>query len=200
MAEEEKIEEQEDEVANQFQEVRNRENQILLEIEQKRLKLTEELQSIPNPTKADRQKYITEIRNLEAIRLAHGSPQEKLNLFKMDIPDFAQKNTEENAAERPISATVDEGKQLIHRILETMKGVMYKQKMGTTDVWERNKSRKNRRSVQGSRYHAQKISRKYAHIRPEKPEKNARSKQDEAGDAGDGDGVAGKRTHSSAPF
>jgi len=182
-------------------EIRRREQRIILENDRKRTELTEKFLAIPNPTKEDRQKFTTEIRNLEVVRLAMGSPQERLQLFKLDVPDFAKKNAEATHKDETVAMVVEQGKQLTHKILETMKGAMYKQKQFKLDVWERNKHSKRRRSVMNTRHQSSAITNKLKAIRKLQPrEYNAGSKQNKAGKDGDVQPVAGGPIPDTAPF
>ena len=162
-----------DPMAQEMDDLKRREDAVLLRVERRRLELTESLLN-SNPTDEDRQKYITEIRKLEAIRMAHGSSAEKGKLFSLEVPEFAVKNKDDGNKDAPVASVVDEGKQIIHRVLETMKGAMYKEKVGNLDIWEKNRTSKRRGTVQGSRYQRRGISRKLRHLKPQddRPEQN----------------------------
>jgi len=179
-----------------FQDIKDRANRILYDIEEKRVALTELFSKIDAPSNEQLRDYIKEMKKLDAMRMAHGSDKERMELFKMDAADFAQRNLEVVSAERPLGSIVEDGKQICHKILETMKGAMYQQKNHDLDVWERNKTAKKRRSVRGSRVHNQVISRKYSHLRPE----SAQPKQRKARKAGDSSGTPGQSVPQTAPF
>lgn len=187
--------ETQDPMALEMEDIRQRELVVLHQVEKRRLELTEALLN-SNPTDEDRQKYITEIRKLEAIRMAHGSPAEKVKLFSLEVPDFAVKNKDEGTKEQPVAAVVEEGKQIIHRVLETIKGVKYKEKAASLDIWERNAKLKVRHSVQGSRHQRISVA---AKLRKHKPN-DARPKQNPAGEVGPSGRIAGQTVPETAEF